>query len=323
MRAVPDAVLVIDADGRVVEANAAADALLGDGPTELVGRLADSLLAGVANVTLTPAGSGELIALIRPATFDPGYLDAILESCGDAMYRQDRDGLITGWNPAAASLFGYAAADVLGWRSTRLVAEEHWDEHELILRRVLAGEAHGHVEMSLRRRDGIVVPAVLAFAPIRDGSGRVVGASVIATDVTEHQEALATLAESEARLRAGESLAHLGGWVFDVATGAVQWSQELHGIHGIDPVDFEGTLAAHLALVHPDDRARLQCQLTGAIEGHDSLDAEYRIVRPDGDVRWMHAWAERVVGAGSVVIGLRGVSQDVTERHAHDAAVAR
>jgi PAS domain-containing protein len=73
-----------------------------------------------------PGGRGEVIAIVRDVTeryreeARLGYLAAIVQSCHDAVYSQDRNGDITAWNPAAQALFGYGAEEVLGWRSTRL-----------------------------------------------------------------------------------------------------------------------------------------------------------------------------------------------------------
>ncbi len=86
---------------------------------------------------------------------------------------------------------------------TRLLAEDRWPEYEVVLRRVLAGEVHGHVETEIRRRDRVVVPVLLTMAPIRDSRGSAIGVLVIARDLTEQELALAALADSEARLREG------------------------------------------------------------------------------------------------------------------------
>jgi len=341
--------VVLDAGGRIAEANHAAEELFGYPRDDLIGRGVDSLLpagvgpaggieqvgrrrdggefpveVSVAEIEGTGSGldgSGfEVVAVIRDLTgrrqveADLGYLAAVTGSCNDAVYSQDRDGLITGWNEAAELLFGYRAEEVTGWRSTRLLAEDRWPEYEVVLRRVLAGEVHGHVETEIRRRDRVVVPVLLTMAPIRDSRGSAIGASVIARDLTEQKLALAALADSEARLREGESLAQVGGWVLDCATASVQWSEELHRIHGIEPVEFDGTLAGHVALVHPDDRAALDGALGRAIAGGEAVEADYRIVRPDGQVRWLSARADPVIDEHGVLIGLRGIAKDVTER---------
>jgi PAS domain S-box-containing protein len=118
------------------------------------------------------------------------------------------------------------------------------------------------------------------------------------------------------RQRESESLVHLGRWVWDVGTGAVQWSEELHRIHGLDPAGFAGTIDAHLEPVHSDDRERVRAAMTAAVTVPQPLEIGYRIVRPDGRVRHLHARAEVALAPSDsvVVAGLRGICQDVTER---------
>ena len=97
-------------------------------------------------------------------------------------------------------------------------------------------------------------PVSLSLCSVLDKRGSNVGAVVIVRDVTEQHLAQATLAEVDARMVEGETLAHIGSWLWDLRTGAVQWSAEFHRIHGVDPLDFDGTFESYLALVHPDDR---------------------------------------------------------------------
>jgi signal transduction histidine kinase len=92
----------------------------------------------------------------------------------------------------------------------------------------------------------------------------------------------------------------------------VQWSEELHRIHGVEPSDFEGTVDAALAYMHADDRP--------AALPRTPVESEFRIVRPDGTVRWLFSRGEDVVDGRGAVIGMRGICQDVTE--VHDAAEA-
>jgi PAS domain-containing protein len=104
--------------------------------------------------------------------------------------------------------------------------------------------------------------------------------------------------------------------VWDVGTGAVQWSEELHRIHGLDPARFAGTIEAHLEPVHPVDRQRVRAAMTAAVSLHQPLMIEYRIIRPDGAVRHLYARAEVALAPSDAVVvaGLRGICQDVTGR---------
>jgi PAS domain-containing protein len=96
----------------------------------------------------------------------------------------------------------------------------------------------------------------------------------------------------------------------------VQWSEELHRIHGLDPARFAGTIEAHLELVHPADRQRVRAAMTAAVSLHKPLETEYRIVRPDGALRHLYARAEVALAPSDAVVvaGLRGICQDVTGR---------
>ena len=95
-----------------------------------------------------------------------------------------------------------------------------------------------------------------------DERGTAIGSVVIGHDVTEQRPAQATLAEVDARMVEAETLAwHIGSWLWDLRTGAVQWSAEFHRMHGVDPLEFAGTLESYLALVHPDDRDPLRAAM--------------------------------------------------------------
>ena len=94
----------------------------------------------------------------------------------------------------------------------------------------------------------------------------------------------ATLAEVEARLREGEALAHVGRWLWDVGTGAVQWSDEFHRIHGVDPLEFAGTFEAYMTCIHPDDRDRVRAAMEAAVASGRRFEEEYRAVLDDGAV---------------------------------------
>ena len=169
------------------------------------------------------------------------------------------------------------------------------------------------METEIERRGGMPVPISLSLRAVHDASGALIGFVGVARDLTEQRLAQAALAEMDARLRAAESLAHAGRWLWDVASGAVQWSEEMHRINGVDPVSFDGTLEAHLAGVHPDDRDGLRAALTAAVDRGRPLDVEYRIRRGDGVDRLLYARAEPTFGSVGTVVGLGGFAKDVTE----------
>ena len=129
------------------------------------------------------------------------YLAAIVESSDDAIISKNLDGIITTWNRGAERVFGYQAAEVVGRPVTVLMPPDRVDEEPGILARLRRGERIDHYETVRRRKDGTLIDISLTVSPIRDGSGRVIGASKIARDISDRKSAEAKLRESERRLQ--------------------------------------------------------------------------------------------------------------------------
>jgi PAS domain S-box-containing protein len=247
-------------------------------------------------------------------TLRAALLDAIWDISDDAMCSLDGQGNITSWNHSAERIFGYTAAEVMGEPFGRLFPEHLQSEAAAILATVEVGEQVIHLETEVQRKDAMPVPISLCASPVREVADRSLAAVVLARDITERQLTQATLAELESRVRESEALARVGGWLWDVRTGAVQWSDEQHRLLGVDPLDFDGTLEAHLACVHADDRERVHASMLTSVETGSTFDEEYRIVRPDGDERKLYVRASPTIGSAGTVVGLRGVGQDMTDR---------
>jgi PAS domain S-box-containing protein len=116
-------------------------------------------------------------------------LAALVESSNDAIIAKDLDGIITDWNGGAERLFGYSTQEVIGKSVTILIPPDRQDEEPTILGRIRTGERVEHFETVRRRKDGSLVDISLTISPIRNGSGRVVGASKIARDISERRRA--------------------------------------------------------------------------------------------------------------------------------------
>jgi PAS domain S-box-containing protein len=132
-------------------------------------------------------------------------LAAIVESSDDAIISKDLNGVIKTWNKSAERIFGYRPEEVIGKSVTILIPEGRLDEEPTILGRIRKGERTDHYETVRRRKDGTLVDISLTVSPIKDTTGRVVGASKIARDITVRKRAEAELhaaREELARLNA-------------------------------------------------------------------------------------------------------------------------
>lgn len=121
------------------------------------------------------------------------HLAAIVESSDDAIVGKDINGVVTSWNIGAQRLFGYSAAEMIGQPVAILIPSDRLDEGPQILGRIRHGESVEHYETVRRRKDGDLIDVSLTVSPIKDAGGKIVGASKIARDVTQHKRAEAEL----------------------------------------------------------------------------------------------------------------------------------
>jgi PAS domain S-box-containing protein len=239
-------------------------------------------------------------------------LRSILDLTDDAVITCDQ-GFVSYFSENAARLFGRSPEDAVGWPLSALFAPHLSDEMDQVLASVTAGERIRHFETEIVRPDGLPVPVSLSLAPVTDDDGAILGSVVVVRDVTEQHLAQATLAEIDARLEESEALAHVGSWLWDLRTGAVQWSSEFHRIHGIDPLEFAGTFESYMDLIAEADRDDARAALHQSVEASRPLDLEYRVRHPDQKVHIVRVHSNPTLGSDGKAVGLRGTGRDVTD----------
>ncbi len=114
-------------------------------------------------------------------------LAGIVESSDDAIVSKDLNGIITSWNQAAETVFGYKAEEVIGQAITILLPPDRLNEEPEILGQIREDKRISHVETVRRRKDGKLIDVSLSISPIKDEQGKVVGASKIARDITSRK----------------------------------------------------------------------------------------------------------------------------------------
>ncbi len=141
------------------------------------------------------------ITTSREADRARALLAAIVESSDDAIVSKNLDGIITSWNGGAERILGYTAAEAIGQPVLMLIPPERHDEEHMILDQIRRGIRIEHFETIRQAKGGRLLDVAITVSPLRDGEGRVVGASKVLRDVTEQKRAAAALRESEDRYR--------------------------------------------------------------------------------------------------------------------------
>ncbi|MGH2547974.1 MAG: PAS domain S-box protein, partial [Thermomicrobiales bacterium] len=142
------------------------------------------------------AGSTRVITERRNAEHGARQLAAIVQSSDDAIISKNLDSIITSWNEGAERLFGYKAHEVIGRPVTILIPQDHQDEEPGILARIRRAEPIKHYETVRLRKNGELIAVSLSVSPIKDHTGKVVGASKIARDITEQKKIEQALKEA-------------------------------------------------------------------------------------------------------------------------------
>ena len=117
----------------------------------------------------------------------PNFLASMVDSSDDAIIGKTLEGIITSWNRAAESMYGYSADEIIGKPISILLPADRPSEMDELLRKIRKGARVDHYETLRKRRDGGIIHVSLTLSPIRDVSGALIGASSIARDITERK----------------------------------------------------------------------------------------------------------------------------------------
>jgi PAS domain S-box-containing protein len=258
----------------------------------------------------------------------------VVESSDDAIISKDLDGIIRTWNSGAERLFGHTASEAIGQPVTILFPPGLEDEEPGILARIRRGERIHHYETVRRRKDGSLLDISLTVSPVRDGEGRIVGASKIARDITDRKEAERKLRESEQRLT--ELLAAIPAAIYTTdAQGKITYFNEAAvEFSGRTPVLGSDEWCVTWKLFMPDGggaEGRARCAWRRSGRGAAGRDAGSLHSVPDaaagffrqGQRRHQHAGGYQRAAAGgkSAAAAARRTQPSHQEQHA-DAAVA-
>ncbi|HLF96322.1 MAG TPA: PAS domain S-box protein [Methylococcaceae bacterium] len=239
---------------------------------------------------------------------------AIIESSDDAIIGKTLDGVITSWNKGAERIFGYTEDEALGRNIAFLISEAYLDEQRLMLEEIRQGHAIKHYETVRRRKDGQPIDVSVTVSPLLDATGRVIGASKIARDISEHKRAEEALRRSEKSLKEAQRIAHLGNWELDLVDNRLIWSDEVYRIFEIDPQRFGASYDAFLNTIHPDDRQFVDSAYSESVANRMPYDVVHRLRMSDGRVKYVNERCETFYDTSGRAVRSIGTVLDITER---------
>jgi PAS domain S-box-containing protein len=249
----------------------------------------------------------------------------LVENATDhAIFGMGPGGVVGSWNAGAERVFGYPEAEAVGRRFHDFFTPEDraagLPQRELAT--ALAGGRAADDNWAVRR-DGTRFWATGATYAVRDGAGRPTGFVKVVRDRTEPRAAEEAVRQAEGQLRQALTAARMGLWWWDVTADTHVRDANLNRMLGLPPARTRQPFAEFLGRVHPDDRAAVRGAFDRAVLEGRELATEFRVVWPDGTVRWLRDQGDVFGQPDDGTLRLTGACVDVTERKEADEALRK
>ncbi len=261
-----------------------------------------------------------------------GTLDLVLNSMQEALMAVDSNGRVLLQNEPSRQLFDLERTLPAPhtWSVRYGVYLPGTDQHvptgDLPLQRALRGESGRALDIEVRNAK---VPQGrtlrCSYRPMRQGD-EIVGALVMMTDLTdvrrlqvEQARSLVELRQAQHRLLEAQEIGRIGNWELDLSTNLLWWSDQVYALFGRVPGSFDGRIQSMLQMMHAEDRDVFMQRRKEAVQQGQSLEMEYRIVLPSGDVRWVHQLGRVYRDDTGTPVRRAGVVQDITARKQAEA----
>jgi PAS domain S-box-containing protein len=288
----------------------------------LLETFADQAVVAIENVRLFEAEKQRTLALAQ-ANRDLAEREANIRRLVEAniigIFIWDVDGRIIEANDSFLDLVQYNREDLVSGRVrwTDLTPEEWQDDTARRVAEVMSTGAAQPREKEYFRRDGSRVPVLIGGAALGERGDRGIAFVVDLTERKRAEEALRESAEalrrSEAYLAEAQRLSHTGTWVSDGTLTTVYNSEENYRIWGVDPLQGLPSRDAMWQRIHPDDRGRVWEGVQEAVRQKRDYAGEFRIVLPDGTIKYLDVTAHHRFSARGEVVEILRTNVDVTE----------
>ena len=229
------------------------------------------------------------------------------------------EGVLLDGNQAFFDLFGRTRDSVLGKSSVDIGLWPSAEHRALGLREVMERGTVRQREAPFRRASGELGFGLFSAQVVEtDGHKRVL---LMIQDITERRAAHAQVERMSERLLLATQSANLGIWDWDVQRNVLDWDQAMCRIYGMEAATC--SFDAWASALHPDDRAKAMADIDRTVQTGETYDTEFRIRRPDGEVRHVKAYGRAQKDSAGRVVRITGINLDVTEQRRAEESVRR
>jgi PAS domain S-box-containing protein len=271
---------------------------------------------------------GDIVATRDDLKRQLDFTNAIVRDVAEGIAVVDQSGRLTYLNPVGEQLLGYAIADLVGESFHAVVHLRDPSGASLspdpcgLQSAYACGRTMHCDDETFRRADGSTFPVALSASPLVR-HGELAGVVVVFRDIGQEQQSRELLRESEERLRRALIAARMIVWDRDLATGHTVRSDLASALYGRSNERLVNDRLGINYLIHPDDLDELEAHTQEAIRSGQPNEVEYRVVWPDGTVRWIRGRGQATYDANGRALRMSGTAVDVTDRKLAEMSLER
>jgi PAS domain S-box-containing protein len=232
----------------------------------------------------------------------------LFEQSRDGIVVLDQNGKVCEANQRYAEMLGYSAEEISHFHVWDW--DVKWTQEELLERMQLADSGGDIFETRHRRKDGTIYDVEISHNGVELAGQKVV--YCVCRDISQRKATEQAVRVSEERLRLALTASQMGVLEWDLTANTVFCSTECYNIFGFK--GFDGSLEYVTKIVHPEDRDRVWMRIKEALEKRTIFKDEFRIIQPDGNVRWVMGLGQAEYNADGQPLRLVSNTQDITER---------
>lgn len=240
----------------------------------------------------------------------------LLDSTPDPLIFTDQKGRIVMANRQVTRLFGYQPEELLGKPVEILIPQRHRGHHPDLRRGYVKAptvrEMSSQQPLAALTKQGREVPVTISLSPIETEQGLLVAAAI--RDITQQKAIEEALRTNTNRLIESQSIAQLGSWTLDLASGKLDWSPEVFRLFELEPGQFDATYKGFLNAVHPEDRDAVNRAYQESLVNRLPYEITHRLRMHDGRIKWVQERCVTEFNAAGKPLRSQGTVQNVTER---------
>ncbi len=212
-------------------------------------------------------------------------------------------------NQAFADIINKPFKEIIGKKCYKLIHSDQQPDRHCPFKKMLKSKKRESMELVIAERTLDII-----VDPIKNNDGAITGAAHIISDITERKRAEELQQATSSRLELALYSAKAGTWDWNVLTNHIEWSPQMFKLFGLDPQSNSASFASWRTVLYPEDREGAENSIDQALKQHKTLDSDYRIILPGGQIRWINAVGVGVYDNSGRPIQMIGICQDISER---------